>query len=187
MPTPEFVTSLRAHIGHDLLWLSTAAGVVLDDNGRVLLGRRADTGTWALPGGIVEPGEEPADAAVREIFEETGVIAVPEALAAVTVSEPVTYQNGDVVQYLEILFRCHAIGGAARVNDAESIEVSWHAQANLPDLHAGTLRRITQAVTGTAQPAYAFSGVEKVLGPVRLSRPGPGCLSGRNLTADAAP
>lgn len=46
MPTPEFIARLRAHIGHDLLWLSTAAGVVLDDD-RVLLGRRADTGKWA--------------------------------------------------------------------------------------------------------------------------------------------
>jgi 8-oxo-dGTP pyrophosphatase MutT (NUDIX family) len=174
MPTPDFVTSLRAHIGHDLLWLSTAAGVVLDDDGRVLLGRRADTGTWALPGGIIEPGEEPADAAVREIFEETGVIAVPEVLAAVTVSEQITYQNGDVVRYLEILFRCRATGGTARVNDAESVEVSWHAPASLPDLHAGTLRRITRAVTGTGLPAYAFSGLEKVLGLVWLSRRRPG-------------
>ena len=31
-----------------------------------------------LPGGIIEPGEQPADAAVRECFKETGVIAVPE-------------------------------------------------------------------------------------------------------------
>jgi 8-oxo-dGTP pyrophosphatase MutT (NUDIX family) len=167
MPTPEFVTDLRAHIGHDLLWLSTAAGVVLDDNGRVLLGRRADTGAWALPGGIIEPGEEPADAAVREIFEETGVIAVPEALAAVTVCDQVTYQNGDVVRYLELLFRCRASGGEARVNDSESVEVGWYTLAGLrelPGLAPGSLSRINQAVSGAAEPAYAFSGVEKVLG-----------------------
>jgi 8-oxo-dGTP pyrophosphatase MutT (NUDIX family) len=167
MPTPEFVTDLRAHIGHDLLWLSTAAGVVLDDNGRVLLGRRADTGAWALPGGIIEPGEEPADAAVREIFEETGVIAVPDALAAVKVCDQVTYQNGDVVRYLELLFRCRAAGGEARVNDTESVEVGWHALTSLRDLHgieAGALSRINQAVSGAAGAAYAFSGIEKVLG-----------------------
>jgi len=166
MPTPEFVTGLRAHIGHDLLWLSTAAGVVLDGDGRVLLGRRSDTGNWGLPGGIIDPGEEPADAAVREIYEETGVIAVPEALAAVSVSGVVTYPNGDVVQYLEVLFRCRAAGGSARVNDSESVEVSWHALDNLPDLDARTLRRISQAMAGTDRAAYAFSGVTKVLGPV---------------------
>jgi 8-oxo-dGTP pyrophosphatase MutT (NUDIX family) len=166
MPTPDFVTGLRAHVGHDLLWLSTAAGVVLDAGGRVLLGRRADTGNWGLPGGIVDPGEEPADAAVREIYEETGVIAVPEALVAVSVSGIVTYPNGDVVQYLEVLFRCRATGGNAQVNDSESVEVSWHALDNLPDLDARTLKRITQAMAGTDRAAYAFSGVEKVLGPL---------------------
>jgi 8-oxo-dGTP pyrophosphatase MutT (NUDIX family) len=181
MPTPEFVTDLRAHIGHDLLWLSTAAGVVLDDDGQVLLGRRADTGIWALPGGIIEPGEEPADAAVREIFEETGVIAVPEALAAVTVCGQVTYPNGDIVQYLEMLFRCRASGGSARVNDSESIEVSWHplsAVDALPDLDAGSLRRIRLVVSGAMKAAYAFSGVEKVLGVAANPGSGAGANSG---------
>jgi 8-oxo-dGTP pyrophosphatase MutT (NUDIX family) len=166
MPTPEFVAGLRAHIGHDLLWLSTAAGVVLDADGRVLLGRRSDTGNWGLPGGIIDPGEEPADAAVREIYEETGVIAIPELLVAVSLSGVVTYPNGDVVQYLEVLFRCRATGGAARVNDSESVEVSWHALDNLPELDARTLTRITQGTTDTGRAAFAFSGVEKVLGPV---------------------
>lgn len=165
MPTPEFVTSLRAHIGHDLLWLSTAAGVVLDADGRVLLGRRADTGNWGLPGGIIDPGEEPADAAVREIYEETGVIAVPESLVAVSVSGVVTYPNGDVVQYLEVLFRCRATGGTARVNDSESVEVGWHALDNLPDLDARTLRRVSQGMAATDRAVYAFSGVAEVLGP----------------------
>jgi 8-oxo-dGTP pyrophosphatase MutT (NUDIX family) len=175
MPTPDFVTDLRAHVGHDLLWLSTAAGVVLDDDGQVLLGRRADNGAWSLPGGIIEPGEEPADAAVREIFEETGVIAVPEALAAVTVFGPITYENGDVVRYLEVLFRCRAVGGSARVNDSESVEVSWHALdtlADLPDLGAVSLSRINQAVSGAAGAAYSFSGVEQVLGVATPGRQG---------------
>jgi 8-oxo-dGTP pyrophosphatase MutT (NUDIX family) len=56
MPTPEFVLDLRRKVGHQLLWLSTAMGAVLDEDGRVLLGRRADTGNWSLPGGIIDPG-----------------------------------------------------------------------------------------------------------------------------------
>jgi 8-oxo-dGTP pyrophosphatase MutT (NUDIX family) len=163
MPTPPFVAELRSLVGHRLLWLPTAAAVVLDGEGRVLLGRRADTGGWALPGGIIDPAEEPADAAVRECFEETGVVAIPEALTSVTVSQPITYANGDQVQYLELTFRCRVAGGTARVNDEESLEVRWHPLDALPELDDGELGRLTQAVQGNSA-AYVFSG--------RADRPG---------------
>jgi len=160
VPTPDFVARLRAHIGHDLLWLSTAAGVVLDSDDNVLLGRRGDTGGWALPGGIIDPAEEPADAAVREIFEETAVLAVPERLVAVTVSPLMTYPNGDRVQYLELTFRCRSVGGRARVNDTESLEVGWHPLGALPALGQHTLDLLAHATSGKAETAFAFSGID---------------------------
>jgi 8-oxo-dGTP pyrophosphatase MutT (NUDIX family) len=164
MPTPDFVADLRAHIGHRPLWLSTAIGVVLDADGRVLLGRRSDTGVWALPGGIIDPAEEPADAAVREVFEETGVVAVPEALTSVTVSRPITYPNGDQVQYLELTFRCQLAGGEARVNDSESVEVGWFSLDGLPDLHVTVVELIGQVARGVPEAAFTFSGLREVLG-----------------------
>jgi 8-oxo-dGTP pyrophosphatase MutT (NUDIX family) len=170
MPTPDFVTELRTRVGHQPLWLSTAMGVVLDDDGRILLERRSDNGRWTLPGGIIDPAEQPADAAVREIFEETGVVAVPEALVAVTVSRPITYPNGDQVQYLEVTFRCRATGGTARVNDAESVEVGWHDRAALPELEDWTLGLLQQALSWPVAPAFSFSGISEVLGPLF-----PGC------------
>ena len=160
MPTPDFVAALRAHIGHDMLWLSTAAGVVVDSDDRILLGRRRDTGGWALPGGIIDPAEEPADAAAREIFEETGVLAVPERLVAATVSPPMTYPNGDQVQYLELTFHCRPVGGQARVNDAESLEVGWHPLSALPPLSRRTLSLLAHATSGKAEAAFAFSGID---------------------------
>jgi 8-oxo-dGTP pyrophosphatase MutT (NUDIX family) len=162
VPTPDFVATLRAHIGHNPLWLSTAAGVVLDSGGQVLLGRRSDTGGWALPGGIIDPAEEPADAAVREILEETGVEAVPERLVAVTVSPPMTCPNGDRVQYLELTFRCRSVGGQARVNDTESLEVGWHPLGALPALSQHTLDLLAHATSGKAETAFAFSGVDRL-------------------------
>jgi len=80
MPVPPHVAALRAHIGHALLWLATARTVTVDDDGHVLLGRYPGPDTWTVPGGVIDPGEQPADAAVRECYEETGIIAVPEAL-----------------------------------------------------------------------------------------------------------
>ena len=70
MPTPEFVLDLRRHVGHALLPLVGVTAVVRDDAGRLLLGLRSDTRDWALPSGIVEPGEEPAVAVVREVGED---------------------------------------------------------------------------------------------------------------------
>jgi ADP-ribose pyrophosphatase YjhB (NUDIX family) len=52
--------------------------IVLDGDGRLLLVRRANPpaqGLWSIPGGRVEPGEDWADAVVRELAEETGVEA----------------------------------------------------------------------------------------------------------------
>jgi 8-oxo-dGTP pyrophosphatase MutT (NUDIX family) len=163
VPTPEFIVSLRARIGHEMLWLSTAAGVVFDAHGQVLLGRRSDTGNWALPGGIIDPGEEPADAAVREIFEETGVVAVPERLVSVGVSPPTTYRNGDQVQYLDHTFLCRATGGEARVNDSESVEVSWFSIDELPPMGERTLGLLQRATSDAAEAAFIFSGVARIL------------------------
>ena len=68
MPIPEFVAALRSHVGTGLLWMPGVSGVVIDDAGRLLLGRRADTGQWAIISGILEPGERNAvrDAVVAD-------------------------------------------------------------------------------------------------------------------------
>lgn len=83
MSTPEFITNLRAKIGNDPLWLTGITAYVEDAQGRILLGKRADTGQWALIYGIVEPAEEPADTCVREALEETGVDIEPVCLVSV--------------------------------------------------------------------------------------------------------
>lgn len=59
MGTPDFIREIRATAGHQLLLLPGISAVVFDDDGRVLLGRRADTGNWSVIGGISEPGSSP--------------------------------------------------------------------------------------------------------------------------------
>ncbi|MCU1632835.1 MAG: hydrolase [Micrococcaceae bacterium] len=145
MPTPDFVLALRRKIGHDPLWLPGVGGVVFDAEGRVLLGQRADTGAWTIITGMVDPGEEPAVALRREIEEETGVDVEVESLLDVGVVGPVTFPNGDVCTFLTLDFRCRWVGGTARVNDDESLDVRWFPLDALPALNARHLALVQEA------------------------------------------
>ncbi|WP_418275815.1 NUDIX hydrolase [Isoptericola jiangsuensis] len=137
MPIPDFVASLRSRIGTDLLWLPGVSAVVRDDDGRLLLGRRADTGQWALPSGILDPGEEPAVGIVREVAEETAVVIEVTAVVGVFATPVITYPNGDRSAYLDTLFLGRPVSPAAaagvRVADDESLEVGWFAPDDVPD------------------------------------------------------
>jgi 8-oxo-dGTP diphosphatase len=157
MAVSEYVANLRKHVGKDLLMLPSACAVAVDDGGRVLLCRRADTGKWSLPAGAIDPGEQPAEAAVREVHEETGVRIAVERLAGVALRE-VTYPHGDVCQYLTVWFRCTAIGGHAVVNDEESSAVGWYSPEELPDLDAFDQLRIHTALDDDAPTWFAAPG-----------------------------
>ncbi|MBY8885647.1 NUDIX domain-containing protein [Streptomyces sp. PTM05] len=146
MAIPEFLRDLRETVGRRLLCLPGVNAVVLDDEQRVLLVRRSDDGRWTIVGGIPEPGEQPAQAMVREIYEETAVRAVVERVVAVYAEPPITYPHGDQVQFMSTTFRCRAVGGEARVNDDESTEVGWFALDELPALSARGVARIKLAL-----------------------------------------
>lgn len=154
MPIPDFVTRLRTRVGTDLLWMPGVSAVVVHEDGRLLLGRRSDNGLWAIVSGILEPGEQPARAAVREVLEETGIVAVVDGLAAVSADpDPVVYGNGDVAQYLDLTFLCRAVGGEACVGDDESTAVGWFAPDALPEPLVGSTRtRIARALAFRADP-----------------------------------
>ncbi|WP_275465641.1 NUDIX hydrolase [Streptomyces noursei] len=165
MATPDFIRDLRTDIGTKLLWLPGVSAVVFDEEGRVLLGRRADTGGWSVIGGIPDPGEQPAETAVREVYEETAVRVVPEGVVLVETMPPTRYPNGDVCQFMDVTLRCRAVGGEARVNDDESLEVGWFALDALPPLDDYARNRIEKAraagptwFQGVAQPEPEAAG-----------------------------
>jgi 8-oxo-dGTP pyrophosphatase MutT (NUDIX family) len=156
MPSPDFVVDLRRHVGHDPLPLVGVTAVVFRDE-KVLIGRRADNGHLACIAGIVEPGEEPADAAVRECLEEAGVVVRAERLALVHALPRMTYPNGDQVDYLDLVFRCAWVSGEPHPADGELTEVSFRALEELGDLSPDHVRRIALAVAED-DPAHFRGG-----------------------------
>jgi 8-oxo-dGTP pyrophosphatase MutT (NUDIX family) len=154
MTTPKFILQLREKIGHDPLFLAGITAVVLDPDDRVLLVRRADNGRWTLIAGVLEPGEEPAVAILREIQEETGIEAEVERLVSFEAMPPSSYPNGDQVQFLDLCFRCRPLSGEARVNDDESLEVGWFPLDAMPEIPAREQRCLTNALLSDPLPKY---------------------------------
>lgn len=149
MPAPPFVLALREHVGHAELWLPGVTAVVLRDDGprpQVLLVRRADTGAWTPVTGIIDPVEEPAAAAAREVLEEAAVVTTVQRLARVGVVGPVVYDNGDRSTYLDLTFRCTWVSGEPHPADGENTQAGWFDLDDLPELSESMAARVAAAL-----------------------------------------
>ncbi|MFB6825119.1 NUDIX hydrolase [Streptomyces virginiae] len=94
----------------------SVAGAVLREDGRLLAIRRADNGTWELPGGVLELTESPEAGVRREVLEETGIEVEVDALTGV-------YKN-TTRGIVALVFRCKPSGGTERTSE-ESTAVAW--------------------------------------------------------------
>ncbi len=106
----------------------SAAGVVYRDDGRVLLIRSERRG-WEYPGGLVEQGEAILDGLKREILEESGIVAEPEAVTGVYQNLALKKGFGPLEGMtlpttVNLVFRCRYVSGDATVSE-ESLEVGW--------------------------------------------------------------
>ncbi|MEV7196278.1 NUDIX hydrolase [Streptomyces sp. NPDC093510] len=103
----DYVSDLRALVGHRPLILPGAAVLLTDEEGRVLLLARADTGGWGLPGGLMEPGERLEDTGRREVREETGLSVGELQLFGVYsgAEQFYRYPNGDEIHNVTVVYR----------------------------------------------------------------------------------
>jgi ADP-ribose pyrophosphatase YjhB (NUDIX family) len=110
----------------------TATAVCVDDEGRVLLTRRAvepAVGAWDLPGGFVDEHEHPLDALTRELREETGLEIEPVGLLGIWMDD---YGGDSTAQStLNLFWRARVVGGEPRAADDVS-ELRWFAPEELP-------------------------------------------------------
>ena len=99
----NYIQNIRKKAGKDKIILNFTCGI-LSQSGKILLQKRADKGTWGLPGGALELGESALEALVREFYEETGVEVRVEKLLNVYTKYSDSYPNGDEAQVLTILY-----------------------------------------------------------------------------------
>ena len=142
-----YVSAMRALVGSRPLLLVSAGVVVLDREGRLLLQRRGDDGTWCIPGGALEPGETLVETARRELREETGLVATELALLDVF-SGPefyLRYPGGDEAYVVGAVFLARHWTGELRSDSEETRALAFfdlrHLPVNVNDFNRQLLRR----------------------------------------------
>jgi 8-oxo-dGTP pyrophosphatase MutT (NUDIX family) len=147
---PGYVADLGAVVGHRQLLLPAVSVHITDDVGRLMLVHQRDRQQWGTVGGAVELGESPAQAAVREASEETGLtIEVTRLVAALGGPDfEMTYPNGDECAYLSIVFDARVVGGAHKPDGDEVTRCEWFTRANLRHADISTVSRAVLMATG---------------------------------------
>ncbi|GAA4983102.1 NUDIX domain-containing protein [Actinopolymorpha pittospori] len=127
MAISPYMASIRSKIGSDLLLTPAAGAAVFNEAGRLLLARHDHDGLWATIGGGMEPGESPAEAALRELREETGleaeILGITGAYGGPDFE--VTYPGGARLAYVVTMFACRFLGGTLNLEHEELREASW--------------------------------------------------------------
>lgn len=125
-PLSPYVAAFRQRVGPDLLLLP-AVTAVIRSGPRFLLARHRDSGLWSLIGGGIEPGEEPAEALIREVVEEVGVTPVVGGIVGAYGGEPLKaiHPNGDRVSYVTIAYECTLPDDRMHLHTDELTEVAW--------------------------------------------------------------
>ena len=124
--------------------VNLGVNVAVIDDGRVLLTQREDFEVWCLPGGAVEDGESLAQAAIRELQEETGIEAQLTRLVGIY-SRPWWMGRG----YHVVLFAARPVRGALLPQPGEVIDVRYFDPEQLPDMLLwGQRQRIVDALGG---------------------------------------
>lgn len=131
----EYMKNLRDRAGHIPILVCGASVIVENERGEILLHLRNDNNCWAYPGGAVDIDEVVEEAAVRELYEETGIKANDISLFGVFSGKDMNhiYPNGDEISNVDIVFTCKKYEGCPKPDYIESDTISFFALDRLPE------------------------------------------------------
>lgn len=158
MPISDYLRGLRQKVGTERILVPAVTIVCRDGQGRVLLAKHQDYNQWALPGGSIDPDETPADAAVREMWEETGLLVEPVRVQGVYGGPTYcgTYPNGDQIASIDAVFECRVVGGALAADGDEIQEVRYFTPSELAALALPSWADLVLADLFAGQAATCF-------------------------------
>ena len=138
-----YIMELRKEVGHRPLMIVGASVIVEDESGRILLERRSDNHCWGYAGGAVELDEDVEEAAKRELFEETGIIAEELELFGVFSGKDThfIYPNGDEVSIVDIVYICRKFSGELKCQEDETEALGFFSIDELPENISPPIRR----------------------------------------------
>jgi|SRR4051794_21783978 mutator protein MutT len=148
-----YVAELREVVGDRPLLLPSTSLIALDPEGRILLQRRTDDDTWGLPGGLLEIGEAPEAAIIREVKEEMGIEVREVELFDVFGGSEIyhDYPGQGRVYSVSVAYVTRGVSSKPRVDGQEVSEARFFKADELPsDVERGTrpiLRRYLERTT----------------------------------------
>lgn len=134
MAGKNYIGWLRSKVGHEKVILVFAGGFVFDQEGKVLLQRRGDSNRWGFPGGAIELGETPEEAAIRELKEETGLDVRVSGLIGIYTDADMSYPNGDQAHSICIFYALEKVGGELACDNLETVGLQYFDPDDMPEL-----------------------------------------------------
>jgi 8-oxo-dGTP diphosphatase len=157
-PSPDDAAGVPTCPEHGRRWVFVrnapcAGTVIVDDDGRIGLGLRAKepyAGMWETPGGFVELGEHPEDAAVREVHEELGLDLTLSGLIGIYVER--SARGGHLLVHVYV----GRVTGEPRLDPSEVTGWAWFAPDEVPEVMAADHRkRVDAYLAGRVVPLPA--------------------------------
>lgn len=138
----EWMASVGRGVAGYVTPKAAVGAVVGNDRGELLLVQRADSGVWLYPTGWADVGYSPAEVAVKEVREETGIVCRPERLIAVLDGLRLGFSR---IPLYSLVFHCTMIEGELAAHPLECADVGWFTRDALPSPLAARARWVPTA------------------------------------------